>query len=180
MADSVLLPPEFSTGQAGALLAALLPLGSLVLLDGPTGIGKTEFVRGFSRFVGVDESVTSPTFVTLQEYEGDNGRLFHGDMDRLPDGGGESFIEAILDARRKSWSLIEWGEKLPQAIWPLFLYVFSIRFEWECDEARRLSVSCIGGENQTGGGEVVMSLFIEQIHSELGPEAGTGGGRWSH
>ncbi|MHB8543736.1 MAG: tRNA (adenosine(37)-N6)-threonylcarbamoyltransferase complex ATPase subunit type 1 TsaE [Leptospirales bacterium] len=180
MADSVFLPDGFPTGQAGAFLASFLPLGSLVLLEGPTGIGKTEFVRGFSRAVGVDESVTSPTFVTLQEYESKTGKLFHGDMDRLPVGGGDDFLEALLDSREKSWSLVEWGEKLSRSIWPLFVHVFSIRFSWEGEEARFLAVSCVGGDGRTGDGEAMVSLFIKSLHSELGPGSEGRGDHWNH
>ena len=174
MAESVLLPAGFSTGEAGFVLASLLPLGSLVILEGPTGIGKTEFVRGFARKLGVREPVTSPTFVTLQEYEGPDGGLFHGDLDRLPEGGGDDLVEALLGSRERNWSLIEWGGKLSPSLWPLFHLVIGIRFSWENEEARLLTVRWLAGENRVGEGESLVSLFLERLVGGTGPGVGRG------
>jgi len=54
----------------------------VVALFGDLGAGKTAFVRGLARGLGVTEYVTSPTFVILNEYEGDM-TLYHFDMYRL-------------------------------------------------------------------------------------------------
>ncbi|MHB1285789.1 MAG: tRNA (adenosine(37)-N6)-threonylcarbamoyltransferase complex ATPase subunit type 1 TsaE [Leptospirales bacterium] len=176
MADSFLLPPGFSTGDAGGVLASLLPVGSLVILEGPTGIGKTEFVRGFARALGVSEVVTSPTFVTLQEYEGTNGSMFHGDLDRLPEGGGADFVEALLASREWSWSLVEWGGKLSPSLWGAFLVVIGLRFSWESEEGRLMTVRCLGGGNGTGEGEPLVTLFLDRLIAGSGfPAISTGG-----
>ena len=60
--------PE-ETERAGAALAATLAPGDVVLVSGELGAGKTTFVRGAARALGVTEPVTSPTFVVGHLYE---------------------------------------------------------------------------------------------------------------
>jgi tRNA threonylcarbamoyladenosine biosynthesis protein TsaE len=74
--------PE-DTERAGAVLAAALAPGDVVLVSGELGAGKTTFVRGAARALGVSEPVTSPTFVVGHLYEGDRGRVAHLDLYRL-------------------------------------------------------------------------------------------------
>jgi tRNA threonylcarbamoyladenosine biosynthesis protein TsaE len=74
--------PE-DTERAGAVLAAALAPGDVVLVSGELGAGKTTFVRGAARALGVSEPVTSPTFVVGHLYEGARGRVAHLDLYRL-------------------------------------------------------------------------------------------------
>src|SRR5215212_6534188 len=74
-----------SVEETRALAAAIAPLlraGDLVILSGDLGGGKTAFVQGLAVAMGVDEIVTSPTFVLAQTYEGPL-RLHHLDLYRL-------------------------------------------------------------------------------------------------
>ena len=59
-----------ATERAGAELAATLEPGDVVLVSGELGAGKTTFVRGALRALGVTGPVTSPTFVVGVAYEG--------------------------------------------------------------------------------------------------------------
>ena len=60
---------EIQTMELAASVARILQAGDLVALDGPLGSGKTCFVRGLVRGLGLDQSsVSSPTFVICQEY----------------------------------------------------------------------------------------------------------------
>src|SRR5437660_10196688 len=61
--------PE-ETERAGERLAARLRPGSVVALVGALGAGKTCFVRGLARGLGVNQIVSSPTFVLVNEYRG--------------------------------------------------------------------------------------------------------------
>ena len=70
---SVTASPE-ETERAGAALAAVLAPGDVVLVSGELGAGKTTFVRGAARALGVTEPVTSPTFVVGHLYDGAGGR----------------------------------------------------------------------------------------------------------
>ena len=74
--------PE-ATERVGAALAARLAPGDVVLVAGDLGAGKTTFVRGALRALGVTQPVTSPTFVVGHLYEGAHGRVAHLDLYRL-------------------------------------------------------------------------------------------------
>jgi tRNA threonylcarbamoyladenosine biosynthesis protein TsaE len=75
---------EEETAAAGERLAPHLEPGAIVLLHGELGAGKTAFVRGLARGLGIDpEDVSSPTFTLVQEYRGPRGTLFHVDLYRL-------------------------------------------------------------------------------------------------
>ncbi len=58
------------TEALGAEVAERLVLGDVVLVEGEMGAGKTTFVRGASRALGVESPVTSPTFTVGQRYHG--------------------------------------------------------------------------------------------------------------
>lgn len=73
--------PE-ETERIGAGLAAVLELGDLVTVSGELGAGKTTFVRGVCRALGVTEAVTSPTFTIGNRYHGDVD-VSHLDLYRL-------------------------------------------------------------------------------------------------
>ena len=83
--------PE-QTEAAGARLAAELAAGDVVLVSGELGAGKSTFVRGACRALGVTANVTSPTFTIGQLYAGqpdvahmDLYRLEHAEPDILDD-----------------------------------------------------------------------------------------------
>ncbi len=74
---------EPETAAVARALAARLGPGSLVLIEGPLGAGKTAFVRGLAGGLGCNEAdVTSPTFTLVQEYPG-RVVLQHVDLYRL-------------------------------------------------------------------------------------------------
>jgi tRNA threonylcarbamoyladenosine biosynthesis protein TsaE len=116
--------PERATGpeateRAGATLAASLHPGDVVLVSGEVGAGKTTFVRGALRALGVTEPVTSPTFVIGQLYEGGAGPLAHLDLYRLE--GGEDEDPGLLDPYfgPEVVSFVEWPERVGRSrSWP--------------------------------------------------------------
>ncbi|MFL5846838.1 MAG: tRNA (adenosine(37)-N6)-threonylcarbamoyltransferase complex ATPase subunit type 1 TsaE [Solirubrobacteraceae bacterium] len=71
------------TERAAAQLAERLRPGDLVLVRGEMGAGKTTFVRGAARALGVTGPVTSPTFTIGQLYESPRGPIAHLDLHRL-------------------------------------------------------------------------------------------------
>jgi tRNA threonylcarbamoyladenosine biosynthesis protein TsaE len=72
------------TEQIAAELAARLRPGDVVLVSGELGAGKTTFVRGAARALGVTGAVTSPTYTIGQVYAGGDGReIAHLDLYRL-------------------------------------------------------------------------------------------------
>jgi len=83
VADEKLSEGPADTEAAGAGLAAELGPGDVVLVSGDLGAGKTTFVRGACRALGVRGPVTSPTFEIGHLYEG-RIEIAHIDLYRLP------------------------------------------------------------------------------------------------
>ena len=73
---------EKETENIGAAFAKDLKGGSVVAMYGDLGAGKTAFVRGMARGMGLDAHVSSPTFTIVNEYPGER-ELIHFDMYRL-------------------------------------------------------------------------------------------------
>jgi tRNA threonylcarbamoyladenosine biosynthesis protein TsaE len=73
------------TEAAGAELAAILAPGDVVVVVGEVGAGKTTFIRGACRALGIEQPVTSPTFTIGQRYEGGRLPVAHLDLYRLED-----------------------------------------------------------------------------------------------
>jgi tRNA threonylcarbamoyladenosine biosynthesis protein TsaE len=106
--------PE-ETEAAGARLAAALRPGDVVLVSGELGSGKTTFVRGACRALGVEEPVTSPTFTIGTVYEGAVD-VAHLDLYRLGPVAGEE--SALLDdyLTPERIAFVEWPEVGQSAI----------------------------------------------------------------
>jgi tRNA threonylcarbamoyladenosine biosynthesis protein TsaE len=102
--------PE-ATERAGAALAARLAPGDVVLVSGDLGAGKTTFVRGALRALGVEEPVTSPTFVVGHLYEAARGPAAHLDLYRL--GGLDAEDPGLLDPYfgPDTVTFVEWPER---------------------------------------------------------------------
>ena len=104
------------TEALGAELAGRLEPGDVVAFTGDLGAGKTAFVRGLARGLGVRERVTSPTFTIVNEYEGGRLPLFHFDMyrlgsaDELFDIGWEDYLA------RGGVCAVEWSENVSDAL----------------------------------------------------------------
>jgi tRNA threonylcarbamoyladenosine biosynthesis protein TsaE len=104
---------ETETSAVGRTLAADLSAGSVVLLFGDLGAGKTAFVRGVAEGLGASpDEVSSPTFTLMQEYRGGRVPLLHVDLYRLDDP--REIDDLGLDELGEDAILaIEWAEKLP-------------------------------------------------------------------
>ncbi len=106
------------TETLGARLAERLPAGAVVAFTGDLGAGKTAFVSGMARGLGIGERVTSPTFTIVNEYEGGRLPLFHFDMYRL-EGADELFHIGWEDyLARGGVCAVEWSENVAEAIEP--------------------------------------------------------------
>lgn len=106
-----------ATEAAGARLAARLAPGDVVLVSGDLGAGKTTFVRGALRALGVTERVTSPTFVVGHLYALPDARAAHLDLYRLD--GLDAEDPGLLDPffGPDTITFVEWPERSGGA-WP--------------------------------------------------------------
>ncbi len=111
---------EEETARVAAALAARLHAGSVLLLTGDLGAGKTAFVRGVAAGLGLDpDEVSSPTFTLVQEYRPSTSSgqltLYHVDLYRLEGGEVEDLgLEEL--AGGGGVVAIEWAEKLSSPI----------------------------------------------------------------
>jgi len=106
--------PE-ATESLGEELGKLLRPGDVIALVGELGAGKTAFVHGIARGLGVSDTVSSPSFLIVQEYRG-QCPLFHCDFYRvnsyqeLENIGWEEYLN------RGGVVVIEWANLIPEAL----------------------------------------------------------------
>ncbi len=118
-------------------LAAGFAGGEVVLLSGELGTGKTTFVRGLARGLGVDpDEVASPSFVILTSYPG-RLTLHHADLYRLRGDGDESEIGLEELPGPAGVLAVEWAERLVALPWPRRLHV---RLTHAGEELRRITI----------------------------------------
>lgn len=92
--------------------------GEIFILSGDLGAGKTTFIQGLAKGLGVENSITSPTFVLMKQYKGlEEKRLIHADCYRVEsDKISDSFKEELgLDEifeDKRNIVVIEWGERI--------------------------------------------------------------------
>ncbi len=128
------------TEQAGAALAADLEPGDVVLVSGELGAGKTTFVRGALRALGVPGPVTSPTFVVGHAYEGGAGPVSHLDLYRLAGMGDEDpgLLEPFFAP--DAIVFVEWPEHAAGA-WPQERVAAHVRLAHAGGDTRTVEVS---------------------------------------
>ncbi len=124
------------TKKIAANLAKKIPQG-VIALNGNLGAGKTTFVQGFAKGLGIKEKIISPTFVLIRQHKIPNFKktLYHIDLYRIEDT--EKFkqigLEEIL-SNQNNIVLIEWAEKIKK-----FLPKSTIRINLEnIDHDKRL------------------------------------------
>jgi tRNA threonylcarbamoyladenosine biosynthesis protein TsaE len=107
------------TESLGEKFGRAVQSGFVIALSGELGAGKTQFVKGLARGLGITARVHSPTFTLVNEYGGGRLKLFHLDLYRL------ETSEQILSAGVEDFlqpdgvSVIEWAEKLGDGSWEI-------------------------------------------------------------
>ena len=111
---TVISKSETETEAAGERFARTLRPGAVVALYGGLGAGKTAFVRGMARGLGLTARVSSPTFTIVNEYPGQR-ELYHFDMYRL--GSAEELFDIGWEdyLRRGGVCAVEWSENVADA-----------------------------------------------------------------
>ncbi len=129
------------TRDVGAALAALALPGDVILLSGDLGAGKTTLAQGFGRGLGVEDTVVSPTFTLVRNYQG-RLPLLHCDVYRL------DHLQEVIDLGLPEMldegavALVEWGDVAAPSLAPDYL---SVRVEFTpADDERRLHMRVVG------------------------------------
>ncbi|MEM9555875.1 MAG: tRNA (adenosine(37)-N6)-threonylcarbamoyltransferase complex ATPase subunit type 1 TsaE [Acidobacteriota bacterium] len=146
--EEFLSTSEDDTEELGAALVDRLAAhlgvdasgGAVVLLEGGLGAGKTVFVRGMARALGVDpREVQSPTYTLVHEHDGSRGRLVHADLYRLAtDEVANLGLDELLAG--PGWTAIEWPDRLPAPPSGALL----ARLEELADGRRRIEIEAPG------------------------------------
>jgi tRNA threonylcarbamoyladenosine biosynthesis protein TsaE len=101
---------EQATREFGEKIGNLLEGGEVIELVGDVGAGKTTFVKGLAKGLGIDEDVQSPSFTISRVYDGRDGLLLaHYDFYRLGDAGimADELQETLQDPA--TVTVIEWA-----------------------------------------------------------------------
>lgn len=158
MFDLFLLNSQ-ATQRLGYLFGRFLPAGSTILLEGDLGAGKTTFVQGIGKGLGVEELIVSPTFTLINEYLDGRLPLYHLDLYRLESSQVDSLYPEIY------WEgvevvpgivAIEWQQRLMQK--PSHYIEIELSFEDErsrnelaltdtMSQSRRAIIKIVGQEN---------------------------------
>ena len=85
--------------------------GCFVNLYGEIGAGKTAFVKEVAKEIGIEEKVTSPTFVILNEYHGGKLPMYHYDLYRMENEGVKTIMDELREySEGKQLTFVEWAE----------------------------------------------------------------------
>lgn len=105
------------TENIGFLLGKNVKEGSVIAMFGDLGAGKTAFTRGFTKGMGIECDVSSPTFALVNEYRYNGKTLYHFDMYRIS-GWDDLYSTGYFDYLDTGCSLIiEWSENI-EAVLP--------------------------------------------------------------
>lgn len=112
--------------------------GSVILLKGDLGSGKTTFSKGFSKGLGFDDVILSPTYPILNEYNSNDKSLYHFDLYRLKsmveflEIGGLEYLNSY-----KAITLVEWPELIENID---MINKIEIEFEHTSENERSITV----------------------------------------
>ena len=142
--------PE-QTEELGAHVGKLVKNGDCVLLYGDIGAGKTVFVAGLAREIGIPERPASPTFTLCNTYTVCNSheecpqKMHHFDLYRLEDA--EELFETglleLIGEESEGITLIEWPE-IAESFLPSQFISVTIQKTAEFQDERDIAVECVG------------------------------------
>ncbi|MEO8773819.1 MAG: tRNA (adenosine(37)-N6)-threonylcarbamoyltransferase complex ATPase subunit type 1 TsaE [Gelidibacter sp.] len=105
---------KYSINDIESVASAVLKntTSKTLLFYGDMGVGKTTLIKALAQQLGSKENISSPTFSIVNEYEINNGLIYHFDLYRIKDED-EALNFGIEDyLYSKHWIFIEWPEKL--------------------------------------------------------------------
>ena len=130
------------TRKIGRALGEAARPGDVLLLEGPFGVGKTILVQGLAAGLGVEGTVTSPSFVLMVQHRG-RLPLYHVDLYRLGGHLDDEMLDTLADAEDAGGvCAVEWPEALPP---DLRQGATSIRLVALEDDSRELTIESPDG-----------------------------------
>jgi tRNA threonylcarbamoyladenosine biosynthesis protein TsaE len=136
----VVTPDPDATTRLGRALGAVAQAGDLVCLWGDLGAGKTHLAKAFGAGLGVTDTIVSPSFVLMAEYEG-RLPLFHIDPYRLVTAE-DALAGGLIDERQaEGVTIVEWPERLGDA---LPVDRLDVRIDGTGDEPRTITLIAWG------------------------------------
>jgi len=121
------------TLQLAERLSRHLKPGDVLCLEGDLGAGKTSFTKGIAKGLGVEETVKSPTFTIIREYEGKEFPLYHMDVYRLKDSREDLGFDEYFHG--DGVTVVEWAHLIEDQLPDQYL---AIRFFIAGENRRRL------------------------------------------
>ncbi len=136
---------EKETIELGKKIAKNLKRGTVIVLTGDLGSGKTKLTEGILTYFGLQDEISSPTFTIVNEYNTESLDIFHFDVYRLTDIdefiaiGGDEYFE-------RGASIIEWGEIIEEVLPKDYI---KVTFSRNLDEenVRNIQIDCFGNTN---------------------------------
>jgi tRNA threonylcarbamoyladenosine biosynthesis protein TsaE len=133
---TIVSPDPDATTVLGEILGGVAEAGDLICLWGDLGAGKTHLAKAIGAGLGVTDTITSPSFILMAEYDG-RLPLFHVDPYRLARAD-DALQGGLLDERQAAGvTVVEWPERLGDALPPDRL---DIRISGTGDEPRTITL----------------------------------------
>jgi tRNA threonylcarbamoyladenosine biosynthesis protein TsaE len=104
-----------ATAALGRALSGAARPGDVLCLWGELGAGKTQLAKAFGAGLGVTDTIVSPSFILMAEYQG-RLPLFHLDLYRLGDASDALGGGLIDDRQAAGVTLVEWPDRLGPAL----------------------------------------------------------------
>jgi tRNA threonylcarbamoyladenosine biosynthesis protein TsaE len=143
MTTTIFLADAEATRSLGISLGQSLPAGSVILLEGDLGAGKTTLIQGIGEGLGITEPIVSPTFTLINEYTEGRLPLYHLDLYRLQPAEVEALnLESYWEGIEVPLGIvaIEWAERLPY----LPSRYLSVQITYLADSGRQAELVPVG------------------------------------
>lgn len=143
MTKTITVHSADQTMAIGEKLAPYLAPQDLILLDGDLGAGKTTFTKGLAKGLGITRPIKSPTFTIIREYQDGRIPLYHMDVYRLEEGGGDDLgLEEYFNG--DGVNVVEWSKFVADELPDDYLRIIFRRDDSEGDNVRTLTFEATG------------------------------------